>query len=44
MTKIDVLSILVLFVFTCLGFCLGFCLKFTNLVFDWFERKVLGDE
>lgn len=44
MTKVDVLSILVLFGFTFLGFCLGFCLKFTNLVFDWFERKVLGDE
>lgn len=34
----------ILIAFTILGFCMGFWCKYVNLVFKWFERKVLEDE
>lgn len=41
MDKINVIATLILFGFTFLGFFIGASCKFVDLVFKWFERKVL---
>lgn len=34
----------ILIAFTILGFCMGFWCKYVNLVFEWLEKEVLGDD